>query len=86
MIIVSPVDTNKKAIPMQQKSRILQFMKSAKVMAVAPMMYKDRETGKSAIEAFYQQSGDYCWSSDTLYHFEHYNYSLPQDFIEYVLK
>ena len=61
-------------------------MKKAEVVAVAPMFYKDRETGRSAIEAYYQKSGCYAWSSDTLYHFEHYNYPLPMEFIEYVLK
>jgi len=72
--------------PIPQKDAILKYMKNGKRPSCAPMMYKDRETGKPAIDAYYLDDGKYTWSSDTIYHFEKYNYPLPSDFISYVLE
>ena len=64
------------------KEKILVFMKQSPITAVAPGIPKDRLTGESipcgmiAHEAF-----DYYWTSMDTWHFETYNFSLPDDFV-----
>ena len=69
--------------PIPNKGRILYYLKHGDNFACAPMRYADRETGQKAIEAYYLTDGVYCWSSDVIYHFEMYNYPLPEQFIAY---
>ena len=75
-----------RSLPIKDKGVILKYLKNGEHPSCAPMMYKDRETGENAISAYYLDDGVYTWSSDTIYHFENYNYPLPSEFINYVLK
>ena len=84
IIEIQPVQMQRREKPIPEKEMVLSFMRKAKVVSVAPMMYRDKETGERAIEAYCQQAGKYGWTSETLYHFERYNYPLPEDFIEYI--
>ena len=85
MIEVKFVELHAMKTEMQNKQKVLRYLKHGKHPIVAPMFYKDRETNKPAVEAYYLDDGVYTWSSDIIYHFEKYNYPLPDDFIEYVL-
>ena len=68
------------------KEKVLRYMKNGKNPVCAAMYYKDRENGVTPFEAIYWDDGVYTWSSDTLYHFEKYNYRIEQEFVDYVLK
>ena len=71
--------------PIPEKEYILEYLRKGRHPSCAPMMYRDRETGEYAVEAYYLNDGKYTWSSDTIYHFDKYNYPLPEEFIQYVL-
>ena len=69
-----------------RKTEVLRYMKSASPMCAAPASVIDRETQKNTgIELVMYSDGKYCWSSETLYHFDKYDHTLNQDFINYVL-
>lgn len=82
---IEPVQM-KASKPIDNKAIVLSYLKNGKHPSCAPMYYKDRETGKRAVPAVYLDDGTYTWSSDTTYHFEKYDYPLPQYFIDYVLE
>jgi hypothetical protein len=70
------------------KDKILAFLKSVEPYAVASCYTTDFIKN----EHFYDQSlmlyekDGYTWSNEIIYHFEHYDLKLNDDFITYVLK
>lgn len=86
MITIEPTAMKASTKEIKGKAAVLAYMKNGKNPWYSPMMYKDRETGKDAISAYYLGDDKYMWSSDTIYHFEKYNYPLPKEFVDYVLK
>lgn len=68
------------------KGQILFYLRCGAPLACAPMSYRDRETGQKMIEAYVLTDGAYFWTSDIIYHFEKYNYLLPDEFVAHVLK
>lgn len=72
-----------KSIP--EKSRVHFYMRRAKSIAAASGRAHDLLTGeliKEELRLF--SDGEYVWRTDTLYYFDRYNLSLPQDFINKV--
>ena len=72
--------------PIKNKSIVLEYMKSQPVSLYAFMHIRDVVTGKIVPETVAcQDDGVYEWRNDVVYHFEHYNLALPDDFIKHVL-
>ena len=69
--------------PHQDKDKILVFMKHGHVRSVSPGIAKDCLTGDDLpceLEAY--EARGFCWTSVDIWHFERYNFPLPDDFIE----
>ena len=71
----------------ENKSKILGYMKTARVEARAPGYLYDRINQDAIIlkPACYTD-GVYAWRSDVIYYYEKYNIELPEDFITHVLR
>lgn len=68
-------------VPHQDKDKILVFMKHGHVMSVSPGVSKDWLTGEHIpceLEAY--EACGFCWTSLDTWHFETYNFPLPDDF------
>ena len=67
--------------PHPGKDKILVFMKHSPVKSVAPGIPKDRLTGEHIpCEMISYSAFDYYWTSMDIWHFETYNFQLPDDF------
>lgn len=73
--------------PIKDKEDILDYLKGKGVLkACGPDYFEDKVTGKRIeMSPNAYTDGVYVWYLDELYHFEHYNLKLNDDFIEYVL-
>ena len=68
--------------PHPDKDKILVFMKQSPIAAIAPGIPKDRLTGEHIpCEMIAYEAFDYCWTSMDTWHYETYNFRLPEDFI-----
>lgn len=68
--------------PHPDKERILVFMKQSTVTAAAPGIPKDLLTGaRIPCEMIAYEACGYYWTSMDTWHFENYNFPLPDDFI-----
>ena len=64
------------------KSKVLRYMKSCKVIAAAPGRMKD--TFANTVipgEMLAYSDGTYYWGAEAIYYFDKYNLKLPDDFI-----
>lgn len=71
----------------EEKSRVLAYMKSFKPDCAAGMSLKDEMTGEvldSGVSGY--EDGVFYWDTRHIYHFEKYNLKLNDDFIEHVLR
>lgn len=72
--------------PIKEKSKVIEYMKKSKVIAVAPAIVRDIINPNNKIpELFLMTDGKYEWRSDVIYYVEKYDMELPEEFIEYVL-
>ena len=68
------------------KKKVLDYLKSAEIVAVSPSIPRDIITGERIPGDFcYYSDGKYSWRSDTIYYFERYNLRLEDEFIQHVL-
>lgn len=73
--------------PNAHKEKILWYMKNAPVSWAVGGIAKDIMTGKSIPYGWKVHSdGEYMWHSYLWYYVEKYNYELPPDFVEKILK
>lgn len=69
-------------IPHPDKDKILLFMKHGRVGAVAAGFARDMLTGELIPGGWCMlEACGYIWSSKDVWHFEQYNFTLPEDFI-----
>ncbi len=72
--------------PISMKEKVLDYLKSAKIVAVSPSIPRDVITQERIPGDFcYYSDGKYSWRSDTIYYFEKYNLKLEDEFIQHVL-
>lgn len=77
-------NTGDKAI--KNKDIILSYMTQFPPCAFTSQPVIDKFTGKTVFDANNARSdGVYTWYESEIYHFEHYNLKLNDDFIEHVL-
>lgn len=68
------------------KSRILQYLRSCKVIAAAPGRMRDVFSDKPIQgEMLVYSDGTYYWNTEAIYYFEKYNMKLPDEFINRIL-
>lgn len=93
-IVEIPVNLIKKednwfftSAPVEKKEVILAYLKNNGTISYYGSNYLiDRMTGERiALDLNEYTDGEYSWHTDEIYHFEHYNLKLNDDFIEYVL-
>ena len=64
------------------KTQVLRYLRSCKVIAAAPGIMRDAFTGKVIPgEMLAYSDGKYYWGSEAIYYFEKYNLKLPDDFL-----
>ena len=67
----------------QDKDKILVFMKHGHVKSVSPGIAKDWLTGERIpCELVAYEACGFLWTSLDIWHFETYNFPLPDDFVE----
>ncbi|MBQ6902815.1 MAG: hypothetical protein IJN71_07415 [Oscillospiraceae bacterium] len=72
--------------PIEEKNKILAYLKSKQPDAYAPNIFVDIIKKKSVGGPFCCYHDDFfTWRTDTIYYFERYNMKLDNRFIEYVL-
>lgn len=72
--------------PIENKAKILEYLKKGKVTAAATGTAKDIITGKTIDEPFCMfTDGVYAWRSDTIYYVDKYNLKLEDEFIKHAL-
>lgn len=75
------------AVPIEGKDKVLNYLKSGSVIAVAPGIPKDVLTGqKIPGDMTLQSDGEFEWRSEIAYYFDKYNLKLPDEFIEIAIK
>lgn len=73
--------------PNPNKEKILWYMKRAPVRCVIAGIAKDVITGKSIPSEWkVHTDGEYAWHSYLWYYVEKYNYELPADFVEKIVR
>lgn len=73
--------------PIEHKEKVYNYMKKARVVAAAPAILRDYVNGERIDEELLVHTDDvYEWTSDIAYYFNKYNYKLPDDFIQHVLR
>lgn len=73
--------------PIKEKSKVLEHMKNGRPYCASARSVKDRMTGEyTGMEDNWKTDGVYCWSEETMYHFDKYNLSLPNEFVEHAVK
>lgn len=66
----------------ENKDKVLNHLKSGKLLFVAATTIKDIFTGKPIVGGLCTYTdGEYTWTSEELYYFEKYNLKLNADFI-----
>lgn len=73
--------------PMEDKHKILVYLKSFEPDCAAGMLLMDEMTGEildSGVNGY--EDGTFYWDTRHIYHFEKYNLKFNDDFIEHVLK
>lgn len=83
--VVKPVRMEK-GEPVPEKEHILAYMRGCKVFSVAARYFRDPETGVPVGEDCWMEDREYCWSSETVYLFDRYDFPLPEEFIRHVMK
>ncbi len=87
MKILEFVSLEPSSTPHPDKAKILVFMKHSPVKAVAPGIPKDRLTAdRIPCEMICYEALGYIWTSMDTWHFEKYNFKLPDDFIEIAIE
>lgn len=73
--------------PIKEKEKVLEYLKSGEHYCASARAVTDRVTGElTGLEDNWKTDGVYCWSEDTVYHFEAHNLPLPNEFIVHVMK
>ena len=73
--------------PIGKKQDVLEYMKNGKSYCASARVVKDRVTGDStSIEDDWKTDGVFCWSQETIYHFEKYNAPLADEFLSHIIK
>ena len=66
----------------ENKAKVLQYMRSCKVIAAAPGRMIDAFSHATIPgEMLAYSDGEYYWGSEAIYYFEKYNLKLPDDFV-----
>lgn len=69
--------------PIENKGKVLMYLKRAPVVGAAAGRAVDYMTGKRIPQEFlFYDDGEFNWRSDTIYFFEKYNLRLPDAFIK----
>ncbi len=72
--------------PIEEKSKIVDYMKKGNIVAVAPAIVRDVINPEIRLpELFLMSDGKYEWRSDIIYYVEKYDMALPDEFIQHVL-
>lgn len=72
--------------PISEKERILQFLKTGTYNGVRCSSIYDYVKNEPTFKDInLYTDGIYEWDDEEIYHFEHYNIKLDDDFIEHVL-
>lgn len=72
--------------PIEEKEKVIKYMKKCKVIAVAPAIVRDILNPNNKIaELCLMSDGEYEWRSDIIYYVEKYDMGLPEEFIQHVL-
>jgi len=73
--------------PMEEKEKVVQYMKRSEVIAAAPAIVRDVLNPEVKIpELLLMSDGKYQWRSDIIYYVEKYDLELPEEFVNYVLE
>jgi hypothetical protein len=72
---------------LNEKEAILKYFKEhgseTAIITCASTDYISGEKLSDSVTCF--DDGEYCWTSEEVYHFEKYNLKINDDFIQYVL-
>lgn len=65
------------------KAKVINYLKSGKIIASCPRKAIDCVTGTQISDSFsLHTDGEYCWGDFLVYHLEKYNIGLPRDFLK----
>jgi|GEM_PF-755286 len=71
--------------PIKEKQKIIEYMKKAEILAVAPAAIRDVLNPEIRIpDLFLMGDGVYEWRSDIVYYLERYDLELPEEFLDHV--
>lgn len=73
--------------PMQEKERIVQYLKTAPAISAAAASMKDVLTNQyTGRELLVHTDGEFLWRSDVTYYVEKYDMELPTEFVKHILE
>lgn len=79
-------ETERNDVPLNEKQKILEYLKNGTVHSVAPGFAKDVFSGdRIRGSLMILTDGSFAWRSDTAYYVEKYNIALPEKFIKHIL-
>lgn len=72
--------------PIEDKNKIIEYMKQSKIIAVAPAIITDLINPDIRFaELFFMTDSKYAWRSDVIYYLDKYDMELPEEFIQHAL-
>ena len=75
-----------KAERIEDKGKVLSFLKSFEPKAAAAGHFNDEVTGEAVdVDWLSYSSGTFSWTTADIYHFEKYNLKLKPEFVEYAI-
>ena len=75
---------NKK--PISKKDIVLDYMKGFQEDVICPVRIRDEFTGENINKTLiYYTDGEFVWDEREIYHFEHYNLTLNNEFLDKVI-
>lgn len=75
-----------KTLPEMDKAKILKYLKNGNSIAVRCSLIKDWvNKTQTNIGIKVRTDGEYEWADDEIYHFEHYDIELDENFVRKVL-
>ena len=73
--------------PIEDKARVLQYMKNAPVISAAAASMKDVLTDQyTGRELLVHADGKFLWRSDVTYYVEKYDMELPAEFVKHIIE
>ena len=84
MMYVENTQKSRSKMVLNDKTKIMAYLNSVKIHAAAATLFYDNESERAVGGLLSYRDDAFAWTNETVYHFDKYNYPLPEAFIEHI--